>query len=100
MLSEGRNVPSDASKILMGDITETNSLINWSSLYKVINGANQILEFAPQVVARDPSFSLLELNQILSEALFLRAISYFYLVRTFRDVPLILEPYVSDEQNY
>jgi hypothetical protein len=100
LLSEGRNIPSDASKILMGDVTETNSYTNWSNLYKVINGANQVLSFAPPVVDRDPSFSKIELNQILSEALFLRAISYFYLVRTFKDVPLILEPYTTDEQNY
>jgi hypothetical protein len=100
LLSEGRNVPSDAAKILMGDINETNSYTNWSNLYKVINGANQILEYAPPVVDRDPSFSKIELNQILSEALYLRAISYFYLVRTFKDVPLILIPYTTDEQDY
>jgi len=100
LMSEGRNIPSDPSRILKGDVTETNSLTSWSALYKVINGANQIIQFAPSVVDRDPSFSKLELNQIISEALFLRSISYFYLVRTFKEVPLILEPYTSDEQDY
>lgn len=100
LLSEGRNVPSDAAKIMSGDVTETNSYAQWSTLYKVINGANQILEFAPTVVEWDPSFSQNDLNQILSEALFLRSLSYFYLVRVFRDVPLILIPYTSDEQDY
>lgn len=100
LLSGGRNVKSDASRILKGDITDENSFTNWSGLYKIINGSNQILEFAPPVVERDPSFSQVELKQILSEALFLRALSYFYLVRTFKEVPLVTEPYVSDEQNY
>ncbi len=100
LLSEGRNVPADASRILSGDVTETNSLTHWGNMYKVINGANQILDFAPDVVDRDPSFSKLELNQILSEARFLRALSYFYLVRTFKEVPLLLEPYTTDEQDY
>jgi hypothetical protein len=100
LFSEGRSTPSDAAKILLGDVTEINSLSKWSAMYKVINGSNQILEFAPDVLQRDPSFSRIELNQILAEALFLRSLSYFYLVRTFKDVPLILEPYTSDEQNY
>lgn len=100
LLSEGRSVPSDASKILKGDVTEQNSLVRWAGLYKVINGANQILLYAPDVVARDPSFTPAELREVKSEALFLRALSYFYLVRTFKEVPLLLDPYVTDEQDY
>lgn len=100
LISEGRSVPSDASKILRGDLTDQNSYAHWSGLYKVINGANQILAFAPDVRSVDPSFTLPELKQIQSEALFLRSIAYFYLLRTFREVPLILDPYISDGQDY
>ncbi len=100
LLSEGTQVPSDYSKILKGDLTSANSLTSWTNMYKAINGANQIIKFAPDVVNRDPSFSLLELNQILSEALFIRSLAYFYLVRTYKEVPLILEPYITDEQDY
>lgn len=100
LISEGRSVPSDASKIITGDITDDNSLLKWGGLYQVINGSNQILSFAPQVIERDPSFTSNELKQIKSEALFLRALSYYYLIRTFKEVPLILEPYTSDEQDY
>lgn len=100
LMSEGQSVPSDASRIMRGDITDINSLIKWSDLYKLINGVNQILKFAPQVRDYDPSFSLAELRQIESEALFLRALSYFYLVRAFKEVPLILEPYTSDGQDF
>jgi hypothetical protein len=100
LISEGRSVPSDASKIIRGDVTDQNSLARWSGLYKVINGANQILAYAPGVREVDPSFTAAELRQIRSEALFLRSMAYFYLVRTFREVPLILDPYVSDEQDY
>lgn len=100
LLSEGDNVRADGSRILRGDITDVNAYTNWSGMYRLINSANQIIKFAPPVVERDPSFSKEELDQILSEALFLRALSYFYLVRTFNEVPLVTEPYVSDEQNY
>jgi hypothetical protein len=32
----------------------------------------------------------------LSEAYFIRSLSYFYLVRIFKDVPLVLEPTLTD----
>jgi len=100
LLSEGINIPSDPARIMRGDVTDQNGLVRWANLYAVINGANQIIANAPDVVSRDPSFTLAELNRTMSEAFFLRAISYFYLLRTFGEVPLITEPYVSDEQDY
>ena len=36
----------------------------------------------------------------LSEAYFLRSLSYFYLVRIFKDVPLVLEPTETDASNF
>lgn len=99
-IAEGKSTPQDAAKIINGDITDVNSLTRWSGIYKVINGANLLIKFAPDVISRDPSFTSAELHQILAEAYFLRAISYFYLVRTFSEVPLITEPTISDDQDY
>lgn len=100
MLSPGMHVPSEAARIMQGDVTDFNSLSRWGELYVIINAANQIIEFAPQVRVYDPSFTVSEYNRTMSEALFLRALSYFYLVRTFKEVPLITAPYISDEQDY
>lgn len=100
MLAEGQFTPSDAARIIRGDVTDQNSLIHWGGFYEVINGANQLLKFSPQVVERDPSFTETDLQEIKAEAYFLRGLSYFYLVRAFKEVPLILKPYTSDEQNY
>jgi len=100
LLSEGRNVPNDPSRIMAGDVTDLNGLSRWSNLYAVINGANQIIQNAPGVVQLDPSFTEADLNRALSEAYFLRALSYFYLVRVFKDVPLITTPYVTDDQDF
>jgi len=100
LFSEGQQVPSDASKIMRRNIDATNSYTSWSGMYKVINGANQIIRFAPDVVASDPSFTGTELRNIMAEAYFLRSLAYFYLVRVFGEVPLILEPYTSDGQDY
>src|SRR3546814_17305817 len=49
---------------------------------------------------KDPSFNRATMESFLSEAYFLRGLSYFYLVRTFGDVPLILDPYMNDDQAY
>jgi hypothetical protein len=99
-IAEGLSTPTDAGKIINGDITDANSLTVWSGLYKTINGANLLLKYAPDVISIDPSFTSAELHQILAEAYFLRAISYFYLARTFYEVPIITEPIVSDDQDY
>lgn len=88
------------SKLQQLDILTDNMYAKWEKFYKVINIANSVLRYAPTVLENDPSFTTGEMNSFFSEAYFQRALAYFYLVRTFRDVPLILEPYVKDEGNY
>jgi len=59
----------------------------WAGLYQMITRANLVL-------ARVPAIEMAETdkNQILAEAKFLRALGYFYLVRLYGDVPLVLTP--------
>ena len=57
----------------------------WSIFYKVINNSNKIIEGTP--ITEDNKVAL---QQIVGEAYFLRGLSYFYLVRLFGDVPLVL----------
>ncbi len=45
---------------------------------------------------KDASYYESRMNSHLTEAYFLRGLSYLYLVRNFREVPLITEPYVDD----
>ncbi len=82
------------------NIIPTNDYSKWDKFYQVINYANMVIAYGPSVVDKDPSFSAPVMNSLLSEAYYLRALSYFYLTRTFRDVPLILEPYMTDQQSY
>ncbi len=89
-----------AQKIRNVDIEPNNKYASWSNMYKVIGMANSVLKYAPSVRNLDPSFSLGEMNGYFSEAYFLRSLAYFYLVRTFKEVPLILEPYVEDTQDF
>jgi hypothetical protein len=47
----------------------------------------------------DPTFTQDMLNGVDAEALFIRSLAYFYLVRLWKDVPLVLQPSISDTTN-
>lgn len=92
------NISLDQKRIIDGNILPTNAYTSWSSLYKIINYCNTILHYAPMVV--DPNFTVAELNAKKAEALTLRSLAYFYLVRVYKDVPMVLEASLSDQQDY
>lgn len=96
----GLNPNLDMQKILDGDITASNSYATWGSFYTVINYCNNLLNYAPYVIERDINFSEADLNRVRSEVYALRAMTYFYLVRAFRDVPLVLDASIDDSQDY
>lgn len=89
---------SELGRFEEANILPTSSLTRWASWYNVINYCNMVLYWAPKVP--DPNFTAMELRARESEVLALRALCYFYLVRTFKDVPLVLTPSSSDAQNY
>jgi hypothetical protein len=62
----------------------------------VINYCNEIIHYIPDVQANDNTFTDYIRDGFLSEAYFLRSLSYFYLVRIFKEVPLVLEPTLTD----
>jgi hypothetical protein len=94
----GTNAKDAEKKINEVGILPTNDNCAWAPFYKVINYCNTVLKYAPEVVNRDPNFTVSDLKACEAEALAIRALCYFYLVRTFRDVPLVLDATVSDDQ--
>lgn len=76
------------------------SIANWGPFYAVINVANGVLKNAEKVLSADETYDQNMLNAHKAEAYFLRALSYFYLVRNWKDVPLVLLPYEDDAQSY
>lgn len=86
-------------EMLEGNILPNYYIADWSSFYTVINRCNTVLHYAPEVIDRDPDFNESEWQAIKSEMLTLRALCYFYLVRSFRDVPLVLEPTIDDNKS-
>jgi len=99
MIENGVVINNNYSEIIDGEISASNSVVDWSDFYTVINNCNTVLKFAPEVRKIDGTFTEKKLNEYKSEVLTLRALMYFYLVRSFKDVPLVLNAYISDDQD-
>lgn len=74
----------------------TGHVINWwAGVYRVIANANLVLANVPKITMDEARKS-----RVLGEARFLRAWAYFYAVRLWGDVPLILEPQTATSENF
>lgn len=100
MLQRGALTPNEVMDIMNSNIYPWNALTDWTNFYSIINYCNSVIAFAPDVVKADPTFTPFIYNQFNSEAIFLRSLAYFYLVRIYNEVPYITFPYDSDEQDF
>ncbi len=96
MIAPGVSITADEQNIINTAILPTNAIVNWQPMYRIINLCNYVLDFGPGVLAKDATLTQAQLNQYLGEALALRALMYFYLVRSYRDVPLKLTSTSTD----
>ncbi len=94
----GGGITNEEIDFMNVNILSSNSITNWRSVYRTINYCNTVIDFAPEVLLNDKTFSQEALNLALAEAKTIRALMYFYLVRTFRDVPLKLKATSADDQ--
>ena len=84
--------------VLRENITAMNAFTTWDGFYRVINRCNTVLKYAVQVGDADPSYTRSDLYATVGEMKALRALCYFYLIRTFRDVPYSTTAYTDDDQ--
>ncbi len=98
MVTPGNRTSPDEQDMININMTANNEFSDWSGFYKTINYCNVVIELAPGVLQKDNTFTQQHLDRSVGQALALRALMYFYLVRTFRDVPLKLDATVSDEK--
>ena len=96
MIDPGPGAVNDELDIFNVNITSSNSLSRWIAFYRTINYCNTVLDNAPAVREVDPTLTVEQLNASMAEALTLRSMMYFYLVKTFRDVPLKLTATTRD----
>jgi uncharacterized protein YkvS len=96
MIDPGPGALNDETDIFNVNITQSNSLSRWNAFYRTINFCNTVIDNAPSVREIDPTLSVEQLNAYLSEVLTLRSLMYFYLVKSYRDVPLKLTATTKD----
>lgn len=90
----------DLIAINNGEIVSSNQYTDWSYFYRTINQCNTVLELAKLAQAKDMSFSTTLLKQYEAEVTCIRSLAYFYLLRTFRDVPYITKASIYDDQQF
>ncbi|MFI2741915.1 RagB/SusD family nutrient uptake outer membrane protein [Zhouia sp. PK063] len=88
---EGQEVVCKYSRLLTrqehtNEISGTSDGV-WDNCFRAINVANNAIVSIPNI-----SMDQGKADQLIAEAKFFRAFNYFYLVKTFGDVPLLLEP--------
>lgn len=98
MLAPSLGTTNEEFEIMNVNTVPSNQIVNWSSLYRTINYCNTVIDFAPQVLDRDKTFTREALDSYISEVKAMRALLYFYLVRSFGEVPLKLKATSSDEE--
>ena len=89
---------SDIINIVDGNLLPTNGYASWAPFYQVINNCNIVLEYAEGVKLEDPDFTEGDCDLICGEMYAIRALCHFYLVRTFRDIPLLNYAVVDNTQ--
>ena len=97
-IGDNINNDGDLQKVILENIDAKNSYTNWDGFYDVINRCNTVIRFAPGVAAKDPAYTQSELKADIAEVTGLRSLAYFYLIRTFRDVPYSSEAFIDDSQ--
>ena len=100
MLTGGSNQPWQEQLIMENNIYPDNDQTNWQNFYKVINYCNEVIVNAPLVQEVDNTFTDYQMQGLVSEAYFLRSLAYFYLVRIYKEVPLILVPTETDDAEF
>jgi hypothetical protein len=87
-------IRQDLKAIIRNDLNASypviNQLSNWRRFYAIVNSANIFIERIKEVKAKDPRYTSNNMQVDIAQARFLRSLAYFYMVRIWGDVPLIL----------
>ncbi len=95
--THGRVLDGGYKNIREGNIISSNTWVTWTPYYHVINNCNLLLERSDMALEHDPSFTPEECTNYKSQALVIRALMYFYLIRTYKDVPYVTWAYYDDQ---
>lgn len=94
------NGDDDLVRFINENINYQNNLTTYLCFYKAINYANTVLHYAPEVKQKDPNYHGSELAAHEAEAISIRCLSYWYLIRAFKDVPYTTRPSIDDTEDF
>ena len=84
----------DCQKLLLDPLRDEDDLEGiWQNCYTAINRANTAIKYVPTI----PGITDQDKNSLVAQAKFFRAWNYFHLVKSFGDIPLIVDPTESLE---
>lgn len=93
---EGQELATMYARLLtrQQNIRTVSNYVNssWNDSYRVINIANGAIKHIPNIEMDENTKS-----KLIAEAKFFRAFNYFYLVKTFGNIPMPVEPYETLE---
>ncbi|TCS84282.1 putative outer membrane starch-binding protein [Anseongella ginsenosidimutans] len=96
-------IRQDLKAIIANDLNASyeslEALSNWRRWFAAINSANLFLERVGEVKAADPRYTDNNMKVDIAQIRFLRAFSYFYMVRIWGDVPLITSSHDGNFEN-
>ena len=84
--------------LMNANLLETSSFFDWSPFYTCINYCNKVLQHGPDIVERDPAFTESDWGPLKAEMLGIRSLCYFYLLRSYGDVPYVTQSVSTDEE--
>jgi len=86
------------AKLQNFELTPSDAICKYDAIYTIINLANSVIKYAPGV--NDDTYYEAMMNANLCEAYFVRAYCYLILVKNYKEVPLVIEPYVDDTESF
>lgn len=99
LVTEGDTKDAYVSEFINNTVSPLNPYTNYGFIYKAIARCNHQLKNLPRMKPNGDKVTVTRMKMFYGEAYFLRAWCYFQLVRTFGEVPLVLEE-VADEVTY
>ena len=88
-IADGKDVSNndDLYRALRENLRANNKYTDWAQFYKTINAAQIVIERAPSVSEKDPTYTPSQVLATQAEMKAIKALCMFYLVRAFKDVP-------------
>ena len=85
-------------EIMQGMPDSSMTVFEWAPFYSTINYCNKVLQHGEEVLEKDKQFTTAEWLRMHAEMVAVRALNYFYLLRSFKDIPYTTKVINNDSE--